>query len=498
MKGGGLVTTDYQTDKDNAIHNPHIVISTVKNVEDKRPVRVETSWLKCVDALHKPEQRGALTLVEYLQSEKSISDKQKNGKGIICGEFRKPDTRSKVDLKALYIIPLDLDDGFYTADMLQRALADFECVIVTSYSNNPDKPKLRVYILLAHPIVNEIELTINAIIDYFEALLGKHIDPKSRTVNQLFFTPSYPPGGKDFFQFIHNTGNPLDPSPFHIVEETVLKKPVVRGNGERPGDDFNERSSIREIIEPYGWKFSHHRNGIDYFTRPGKNHGVSACYFRESGLFYVFSSSTVFDPDKAYSKFAAYTLLAHGGDFQASARELSLKGYGENDVNPDSEQFSSFPPLYMEKTEKLEQAPFDLSRLTLGSNIADGDYTVNFVVDKLLPEDAIILLYAKGGSGKSTLATQIGGAVESGNPFMGLNTSRRPVVIIDYENPLAVLGKRIKAVEGAGNVYFWTGGQNPPQLNKAAWRELKALVAALQKPLVSSTLFQAHVVAWTF
>jgi putative DNA primase/helicase len=128
--------------------------------------------------------------------------------------------------------------------------------------------------------------------------------------------------------------------------------------------------------------------------------------------------------------------------------------------------------------------PFDLSRLTLGSAIVGGDYTVSYLVDKLIPEQSVILFYAKGGSGKSTIATQIGASVLSGTRFLGLATLKRPVVVIDYENPLAVLSKRITAVEGAGVVHFWTGSNSPPQLNKAAWQDLKALVATLKNPLL--------------
>jgi hypothetical protein len=127
---------------------------------------------------------------------------------------------------------------------------------------------------------------------------------------------------------------------------------------------------------------------------------------------------------------------------------------------------------------------FDLSRLTLGKDIAAGEYQINYLVDKLIPEQAVILFYAKGGSGKSTLATQIAGAVIGGQSFLGLATTKRPVVIIDYENPYAILKKRIKVVAGSEQVYFWTGANNPPQLNQKEWTDLKALVHTLNRPLI--------------
>ncbi len=135
-------------------------------------------------------------------------------------------------------------------------------------------------------------------------------------------------------------------------------------------------------------------------------------------------------------------------------------------------------------TEKLsESLHFDLSRLITGADIAAGDYEVSFLVDRLIPENSITLFYAKGGSGKSTLATQIAAAVKTGIPFMGLATLQRPVVVVDFENPRAVLKKRIQAVDGADQVHYWIGS-DLPQFNTAAWLELKSLVMALCNPLL--------------
>lgn len=135
-------------------------------------------------------------------------------------------------------------------------------------------------------------------------------------------------------------------------------------------------------------------------------------------------------------------------------------------------------------SDKRLEPHFDISRLTLGSDIANGDYAVSYIVDKLIPENAVTLFYAKGGSGKSTIVTQVAGAVTVGMSIFGLNTSKRPVVIIDYENPFAVLKKRIDLVEGAGSIYFWTSRGIPPQLHKTEWQELKELVCTLKNPLL--------------
>jgi hypothetical protein len=47
-------------------------------------------------------------------------------------------------------------------------------------------------------------------------------------------------------------------------------------------------------------------------------------------LLYIFSSSAApFEPGKTYSKFEAFAVLNHGGDFASAARSLANDGYGE-------------------------------------------------------------------------------------------------------------------------------------------------------------------------
>lgn len=129
-----------------------------------------------------------------------------------------------------------------------------------------------------------------------------------------------------------------------------------------------------------------------------------------------------------------------------------------------------------------EIPPFDLSRLKTGAEIVAGDYEVSFLVDRLIPENSIVLFYAKGGSGKSTLATQIAAAVVTETPFMGLATQQRPVVDLDNENPKAIVKKRVQAVPGADRILFWDEGL--PQLNSSDWVDLQSLIVTLGNPLL--------------
>lgn len=102
--------------------------------------------------------------------------------------------------------------------------------------------------------------------------------------------------------------------------------------GTRPGDDYNQRATWGDILTPLGWTRTKHFGGTTYgWTRPGKTarDGISATTGRNDGdNLYVFSSSTEFEIETPYSKFAAYCLLHHQGDWSAAAKQLAKDGYG--------------------------------------------------------------------------------------------------------------------------------------------------------------------------
>lgn len=109
--------------------------------------------------------------------------------------------------------------------------------------------------------------------------------------------------------------------------------------GDRPGDEFNRRGDWGELLTAHGWKVDRTSGEVTYWTRPDKDRGVSAttgkCKTEASGdLLYVFSSNAhPFDSDAAYSKFAAYSLLAHGGDYSEAATELRKQGYAPSPLS---------------------------------------------------------------------------------------------------------------------------------------------------------------------
>jgi putative DNA primase/helicase len=138
-------------------------------------------------------------------------------------------------------------------------------------------------------------------------------------------------------------------------------RPVVRSQtqaygGKRPGDDFNARADWSDILGPHGWTLQGQGAGeIDYWCRPGKDFGASATTnYEGSGLLYVFSSNaSPFDEGRPYSKFHAYVLLEHGGDFNAAARALARRGYGSRTSGKAGKKYN--PYAHYSKYKRLRK-----------------------------------------------------------------------------------------------------------------------------------------------
>ena len=98
----------------------------------------------------------------------------------------------------------------------------------------------------------------------------------------------------------------------------------------RPGAIVPATSSTRA---PHGWTFVREVQGEGYWRRPGaRTDGIDATTnYNDSDLFYVFSTSTEFENERSYSKFAAFALLNFNNDFEAAARDLAARGYESRD-----------------------------------------------------------------------------------------------------------------------------------------------------------------------
>ncbi len=146
---------------------------------------------------------------------------------------------------------------------------------------------------------------------------------------------------------LHHLALSFDRMP-KTIEYAEINDRSTDSDGLRPGDDFAERTTWDQILEPHGWKRCFARGDETFWTRPGKEYGISATTnYAGSGFFYCFSSSTEFEQNRGFSKFAVHTYLNHNGDFEASASGLSREGFGSK----PEDRFEETRPL------KIKQQP---------------------------------------------------------------------------------------------------------------------------------------------
>jgi len=244
---------------------------------------------------------------------------------------------------------------------------------------------------------------------------------------------------------IHAVFRSLDSMPVKESIELALKNPKSSDNL-KPGDDYNNKANWKDILEPKGWKIVFTANGVTYWRRPGKDIGISATTGRNDGdNLYVFTTSSSFESEKPYSKFAAYTHLEFDGDYSRAASALRSQGFGStlSSLPSNPLQQTSAPLLQLvPKTDEQEiessWKPVDLLKFFDGSYETPVTSILIRTDDKgLIYAGRVHSFYGESESGKSWLA-QIAVA-EQLKQF-------KKVIYIDFESDAADLVFRLGAL----------------------------------------------------
>lgn len=166
--------------------------------------------------------------------------------------------------------------------------------------------------------------------------------------------------------------------------------------GDRPGDIYNQRASIDEILIPHGWVRSRVRpKQGEFWTRPGKENKYVSAAFDNDGRrkFKVFTSSTLLEP-KRYSLFELYTALNHNGDFTKAAKAVSDSGYCI--LKPGQQPRALHNPRNWFNYDEIEEAEID------------------WLIEPYIPAGHVTLLLGDSGIGKSTATLAIASGLTNG------------------------------------------------------------------------------------
>ena len=118
-----------------------------------------------------------------------------------------------------------------------------------------------------------------------------------------------------------------------VVDEVKHERESLTSNyAVSPFDDYNQRGiddCLNKLIYA-GWREVYRTDKKITFLRPGATESKSSGDFNfELGWFSVFTTSSQFEPNKAYRPAAVFCLLECNNDWKECARKLSDMGYGE-------------------------------------------------------------------------------------------------------------------------------------------------------------------------
>jgi len=120
-----------------------------------------------------------------------------------------------------------------------------------------------------------------------------------------------------------------------VMEEYALpvkSSAIKKTKGLSAFDDYNKRGDVIGLLQNHGWKFVKRQGPKTIFLRPGQTSSVSSGNFDENrNWFTVFTTSSEFEPEKAYLPYAVFAILECNKDFVEASRRLYDMGYGDKD-----------------------------------------------------------------------------------------------------------------------------------------------------------------------
>lgn len=139
-----------------------------------------------------------------------------------------------------------------------------------------------------------------------------------------------------------------------VEKKSKAARPKAGGKAVLPGDDYNARGDVREVLEKHGWALTIEGEN-EHWARPGKEGGTSATF--KDLVFWVFTSNAPpFEANKGYSPFSVYTLLECEGDYRRAAEELRGRGYGRRRITTGTDGALDVDAACKKLEEFAEQA----------------------------------------------------------------------------------------------------------------------------------------------
>lgn len=176
-----------------------------------------------------------------------------------------------------------------------------------------------------------------------------------------------------------------------FFEPVIIPKQYTQNNtGLTPWQDYNERADVPALLQKHGWTYLRTIGENQHFCRPEKKGSTSGTWNGQT--FFSFTSSTVFEPSKAYNASALFAYLECNKDFTEAARRLYSDGYGERSQpqHTNTTEIKSFEWRAFQITTEPEEA-IALLKIDIAPIATAGNYS--HVIGKKKSRKSLFLLW---------------------------------------------------------------------------------------------------------
>lgn len=235
-----------------------------------------------------------------------------------------------------------------------------------------------------------------------------------------------------------------------IEQEPLDIAPRRRQQGENlqgwrdPIREFNQANTVANVLLRNGYK----PVGKDRFIRPGSTSKAPGAVIMRNcsdGIERVYShGGDVLNDGFAHDAFDVFRLLEHGGD-NAKALNWNPEITKKNQRLYMQEQAKNAPkstPLH-EKTIGQTEPSFPLVQ---ASQLTAEPIQIEWLVENILEQGSLNLLFGEPGAGKSLFALDWAFCMAAGLDWNGYRTQKTDVVIVAGEG-FAGMARRLKALE---------------------------------------------------
>lgn len=119
-----------------------------------------------------------------------------------------------------------------------------------------------------------------------------------------------------------------------VMQEVSVPKSanIKKIKGLSAFEDYNNRGDVIALLQNNGWRVVKQQGAKTIFLRPGQASSQSSGnYDSNRKWFSVFTTSSEFEPEKAYLPYAVFAILECNGDFSAASKKLYEMGYGDRE-----------------------------------------------------------------------------------------------------------------------------------------------------------------------